>query len=227
MDQDTAARPPRPLSGPAFGPAAGGEATWLVVVLHGLGADGADLIGLAPYIAKVLPGARILAPDGPEPCDMAPMGRQWFSLQDRDPMTLYAGLEHARPDVDAFLDENLDRLGLAPDRLILAGFSQGAMTALHVGLRRSPGPAAILAFSGALVGRNRLAEEIAGRPPVLIVHGEDDVVVPVDSARDAERTLLAGGVDVQAHVLPELGHGIDERGLGLAVKFLGRVAGSR
>lgn len=227
MDQGSAARGIRSLAGPAFGPAAGGDADRLMVVLHGVGADGADLIGLAPYFAQVVPGARILAPDGPEPCDMAPVGRQWFSLQDRDPAALYAELERVRPDVDAFIDENLSRLDLAPDRLILAGFSQGAMTALHVGLRRTPGPAAILSFSGALVGRNRLAREIRCHPPVFIVHGEDDTVVPVQSARDAERTLLADGVDVQAHVLPGLGHGIDERALGLAARFLGRVAGPR
>lgn len=219
--------PRRPLAGPAFGPAAGGSAEWLMVLLHGVGADGRDLIGLAPLVGAMVPGARILAPDGPEPCDMAPMGRQWFSLQDRSSMALYACLERVRPDVDAFLDAELARLGLPPERLILGGFSQGAMTALHVGLRRRRGPACILAFSGALVGRNRLADEIACHPPVLIVHGEDDEVVPAISAREAERTLLTEGVDVQAHVLPGLGHGIDERALALARVFLQRIGIAR
>lgn len=214
---------PRPLSGPVFGPAAGGRAEWLVVLLHGVGADGNDLIGLAPYLGQMVPSARVLAPDGPEPCDMAPFGRQWFSLQDRDPMRLYAGAERARIDIDAFLDGALAALGLADDRLILGGFSQGAMTALHVGFRRQRSPACIIAFSGALVGRNRLEDEMNCHPPVLIVHGADDQVVPCDNARDAERTLLADGVDVMAHVLPGLGHGIDERGLALAAKFLQRL----
>jgi phospholipase/carboxylesterase len=198
---------PRPLSGPAFGPLSGGAADWLVVLLHGLGANGNDLLSLAPYIGQMVPGARVLCPNGPEPCDMAPMGRQWFSLLDLDP----------------FLDSALAGLGLSDDRLILGGFSQGAMTALHVGLRRARSPACIIAYSGALIGRNRLDDEMTCHPPVLIVHGAEDEVVPAKSARDAERTLLADGVDVMAHVLPGLSHAIDPRGLALTAKFLQRI----
>jgi phospholipase/carboxylesterase len=218
---------PRALLGPSFGPAAGGRAEWLVVLLHGVGADGNDLIGLAPYIGQMIPAARVIAPDGPEPCDMAPFGRQWFSLQDRDSMVLYAGAERARVDIDAFLDRALAALGLPDDRLVLAGFSQGAMTAMHVGLRRPRSPACIIAFSGALVGRNRLEDEMNCHPPMLLVHGEEDPVVPATSAREAERTLLACGIDVMAHVLPGLGHNIDERGLALTAKFLQRLGISR
>ncbi len=223
MSNESPDTPLRTLKGPEFGPAQGGKPEWLMVLLHGLGADGNDLIGLAPYFGAWVPGMQVLAPDAPEACDMAPFGRQWFSLQDRDPMAMYAGLVRARPDVDAFIDENLARLGLNDDRLILGGFSQGAMTALHVGLRRARSPACILAFSGMLVGRNRVADEMTCHPPVLIVHGAEDEIVPCESAHDAERTLLADGIDVLAHVLEGLGHGIDERGLGLAQTFLQRI----
>jgi phospholipase/carboxylesterase len=219
--------PARPLAGPAFGPANGGAAEWLVVLLHGVGANGNDLIGLAPVFGQMVPAARVLAPDGPEPCDMAPFGRQWFSLRNYDSMHLYAGAARARIDIDAFLDQSLAALGLADDRLILGGFSQGAMTALHVGLRRQRSPACIIAYSGALVGRNRLENEMNCHPPVLIVHGADDPVVPAASARDAERTLLSDGIDVIAHVLPGLGHGIDERGLALTATFLQRIGIAR
>lgn len=216
-------KPVRALVGPEFGPVSGAKPEWLMVLLHGLGADGNDLIGLAPHFGAWVPGLKVLAPDAPEACDMAPFGRQWFSLQDRDSMVMYGGLVGVQPDVNAFIDENLARLGLGDDRLILGGFSQGAMTALHVGLRRAQSPACIIAFSGMLVGRNRVADEMTCHPPVLIVHGADDDVVPCDSARDAERTLLADGIDVFAHVLDGLGHGIDERGLGLAQTFLQRI----
>jgi phospholipase/carboxylesterase len=194
-----------------------------LVLLHGLGADGNDLIGLGPVLGGFVPNARILAPDAPEPCDMAPYGRQWFSLADRAAMVMYQGASRARIDIDVFLDENLEALGLAHDRLILAGFSQGAMTALHVGLRRVQSPACILAYSGALVGRNRLDDEMTCHPPVLLIHGEDDEVVPSQATRDGERKLLDCGLDVMAHVLPDLGHGIDERGLMLTQKFLQRI----
>lgn len=223
MPSTQSAAAPRPLSGPAFGPKDGGTPRWLMVLLHGVGADGSDLISLAPLFAEMAPGLKLLSPHAPEPCDMAPFGRQWFSLMNRDPMAMYAGLTRVAPDVDAFLDEQLAAAGLDDDHLILGGFSQGAMTALHVGLRRKKSPAGILAFSGALVGRNRLADEMTCHPPVLIVHGEDDDIVPCASARDAERTLLGDGIDVMAHVLPGLGHGIDQRGLALAQKFLQRL----
>ncbi|HEX9809764.1 MAG TPA: dienelactone hydrolase family protein [Alphaproteobacteria bacterium] len=222
MDQD-ARHSPRPLTGPAFGPAGGADARWLVVLLHGVGADGADLIGLAPRLAEVVPGARILAPHAPEPCDMAPVGRQWFSLQDRGDAALHAGAERARPDLEAFLATALAEAGLGPSRLILAGFSQGAMAALHAGLRRDAAPAAILALSGALIAPARLAAEIACRPPVLIVHGEEDPVVSPALARRAEKALRAAGVAVEAHLLPGLGHGIDERAFALTADFLKRV----
>lgn len=208
------------IDGPRLGPKAGGAARQLVVLLHGVGADGADLIGLAPAWAEGLPHAAFIAPDAPEPCDMAPYGRQWFSLQDRRPASLAAELRRAAPALDGFLDAELARLGLGPEALALAGFSQGAMMALFTGLRRPEAPAAILAYSGALAAPETLAAEIRGRPPVLVVHGEADDIVPAAAGRAAEQALRAAGVPVESLYRPGLGHGIDDAGLAAGLRVL-------
>jgi phospholipase/carboxylesterase len=208
------------MDGPRLGPKAGGAARQLVVLLHGVGADGADLIGLAPAWAEGLPHAAFIAPDAPEPCDMAPYGRQWFSLQDRRPASLAAELRRAAPALDGFLDAELARLGLGPEALALAGFSQGAMMALFTGLRRPQAPAAILAYSGALAAPETLAAEIRGRPPVLVVHGEADDIVPAAAGRAAEQALRTAGVPVESLYRPGLGHGIDDAGLTAGLRVL-------
>ncbi|MBX6744808.1 MAG: prolyl oligopeptidase family serine peptidase [Acetobacteraceae bacterium] len=208
------------LDGPRFGPLAGGPARQLVVLLHGVGADGRDLIDLAPAWARALPEAAFVAPNAPAPCDMAPFGRQWFSLQDRSPVSLAAGVRAVAPMVEAFLEAELARLSLPPSALALMGFSQGAMTALFTGLRRVTAPAAILAYSGALLAPESLAAEIACRPPVLLVHGEADDVVPVQASRMAEATLRAAGVPVRALYIPGLAHGIDDAGVAAGAKAL-------
>lgn len=213
------------LDGPRWGPREPGPAQQLVVLCHGLGADGQDLIDLAPYWGRTLAHAAFAAPDAPEACDMGPFGRQWFSLGDRAPARIAAGVAVARTALDAFIDAELVRLGLAPDAYALMGFSQGAMTALYTGLRRTVAPRGVLAFSGALVAADRLSEASA-RPPVLIVHGEDDAVVPVERSRVAQRALEAGGFEVQAMYCPRLGHGIDEAGLSTGALFLQRVFAS-
>jgi len=216
---------PRPLSGPGFGPPSGDQPEDLCILLHGLGADGNDLIALAPLLAEALPKARFIAPNAPEPCDMAPMGRQWFSLQDPDGEVLEAGVSRAALDVNAYIDEMLEGLELGHDRLILAGFSQGAMTALYLGLRREVGPAAILSFSGALIAAEALVKEIRCRPPVSIIHGQDDELVQDLSATVARDVLEGAGVPVDFHLLEGLGHGIDDVALALAAAFLKRVTG--
>jgi len=208
------------LNGPRFGPKAGGAARQLVVLLHGLGADGSDLIELAPAWAEALPHAAFVAPDAPDPCDMAPYGRQWFSLQDRAPDRIAAGVRRAAPMLDAFLDAELARPGLDAGALALVGFSQGAMMALFTGLRRPVAPAAILAYSGALVAPESLVAEIACRPPVLVVHGEADDIVPVAAGRGAEQALRAAGVPVEALYCPGLAHGIDQAGLAAGLRTL-------
>src|SRR6201997_5344382 len=166
------------LSGPARPPASGGTPRRLVILLHGLGADGNDLIGLAPYWAPLLPEAEFLAPDAPFPCDMAPFGRQWFSLQDRSPMSILAGVRAAAPILDAFIDDALEARNLEESRLALVGFSQGTMMSLYVGLRRAKALAGIVGFSGALIGSETLPQDIRSRPPVLLIHGDSDEIVP-------------------------------------------------
>lgn len=215
------------LDGPRAGPGSGGPARQLIVLLHGVGADGADLIGLAPMLAEALPDAAFAAPDAPFPCDMAPFGRQWFSLQDRSPARLASGVRAVEASVRAFLEAELARLSLPPSALALAGFSQGAMTALHTGLRMAEPPAAILAYSGALLSPESLAAEIAADPPppVLIVHGESDEVVPVRASRAAESALRAAGVPVEALYVPGLDHSIDGAGLAAGGAFLRGVLG--
>ena len=213
------------LDGPRWGPREPGPAQQLVVLCHGLGADGQDLIDLAPYWGRTLAHAAFAAPDAPEACDMGPFGRQWFSLGDRAPAQIAAGVAVARTALDAFIDVELARLGLAPDAYALMGFSQGAMTALYTGLRRTVAPRGVLAFSGALVAADRLGEASA-KPPVLIVHGEDDAVVPVERSRLAQGALEAAGFEVQAMYCPRLGHGIDEAGLSAGALFLQRVFAS-
>jgi phospholipase/carboxylesterase len=209
------------LDGPRWGPREG-TARQLVVLCHGLGADGHDLIDLAPYWGTALPHAAFAAPDAPEDCDMAPMGRQWFSVADRTPERLAAGVAVARTALDGFIDAELVRLGLPAEAYALMGFSQGAMTALYTGLRRAVAPRAVLAFSGALMAPERLGEAVA-RPPVLIVHGEDDEVVPVARSRTAEAALRGAGFEVQALYCKRLGHGIDDAGLSAGALFLQRA----
>jgi phospholipase/carboxylesterase len=206
------------LDGPRHGPGDGARA--LVVFLHGLGADGNDLISLAPLLEPLLPGSAFVSPHAPFPCDMAPMGRQWFSLQDRDADVLLAGVRAVAPSLDAFLDAELARHGLGDDRLALVGFSQGTMTALHTALRRPRPCALVVGYSGALLKPEILGEEIASRPPVLLVHGDADPVVPFEAMPLAEEAMQLNGVPVAAYRRPGLAHGIDQEGLQLGAAAL-------
>ena len=177
------------LTGPSYGPASGNPPRQLVVFLHGRGADGDDLIGLAPIFAKHFPDALFLSPHAPERCDDVPFGLQWFSRVDWVPENIASGVRGAAPAIDAFLDHHLAAQGLNDNNLVMFGFSQGCMMALHVGLRRKSTPAAVLGFSGRLAAAESLADEITARPPVLLVHGDADMVVPYDSLAAAEQLL--------------------------------------
>jgi phospholipase/carboxylesterase len=201
-------------------PAAGGKPESVVVLLHGLGANGADLLGLAPFWSERLPRTEFVAPDAPEPCDMAPFGFQWFSLQDRNPLTMMRGVTGAAPLLDAFLDEVLAERGLGDDRMAVVGFSQGTMMSLHVGLRRAKAPAAIVGYSGALLAGPELFLQIRARPPILLVHGDADPVVPVNALAAAAIGLRAVGLTVETIRRPGLGHSIDEVGLERGGAFL-------
>ena len=213
------------LDGPRWRPPAGGAAKQLVVLCHGVGADGNDLIDLAPAWSRALPGAAFAAPTAPEHYDQDPHGpgRQWFSVADRTPSVMATGVRRAAAMLDAFIDEELTRLSLPATAYALMGFSQGAMTALFTGLRRPVAPRAILAYSGALLAPDALAAELANRAPVLLVHGEADDVVPVLRSRDAEHALRAARVPVEVHYTPGLGHGIDEAGINVGGLFLQRA----
>ena len=208
------------LDGPRQEPVGEGPARGLVLLLHGLGADGNDLLPLAPVLQQVLPDVAFVSPHAPQPCDMAPQGRQWFSFQDLGPDALMSGVLDAAPLLDAFIDAERDRYGVPDDRIALLGFSQGAMMSLHVGLRRKQRLAAILGYSGLLVAPERLQGELRSRPPVLLVHGEADEVVPFQAMAAAEQALRANQIPVQSEARPGLGHGIDEAGIRLAAGLL-------
>jgi phospholipase/carboxylesterase len=208
------------LDGPGFAPFSGGKAAYLVVLLHGVAANGNDLLSLARAWRKILPNAEFIAPNAPFPCDNVPGTRQWFSLADRAPEKLLAGLREAGAILDRYFDELLAGRQLDDARLVLAGFSQGAATALYAGLRRQTQIAGILAFSGALLDAEGVRSDILSKPPVLLVHGTADDVVPFRSMANAKATLEAAGVPVTAVARPGLGHAIDDVGIALGGEFL-------
>jgi phospholipase/carboxylesterase len=193
-----------------------------VVLLHGYGANGDDLIALGEEWRRDLPDAAFVAPNAPEAIPGMYGGLQWFRLTLRDPGEYWRGVMSAQPALDLFLDAELARYRLAPERLVLVGFSQGSMMALHVGLRRAAAPAGIVAYSGRLAGAEHLAE-ITAHPPILIIHGEADDLIPVDALDTAREALAGAGVAVEWHIRPGLGHGIDPQGQWMAGHFIAQV----
>jgi phospholipase/carboxylesterase len=209
----------RALSGPRLPPARG-KATHLVVLCHGYGADGNDLIGLAPHWQRLLPSAAFVAPNAPQACAGAPSGFQWFPISRADPAETLRGVEGAAVLLDRFLDSELARLELTAERLALVGFSQGTMMSLHVGLRRAAKPAGIVGYSGMLAGAEAPAPLAAGAPPILLVHGDSDQMIPAEAMFVSAGALGRAGVAVQWHLSPGVGHGIDPVGLELGGNFL-------
>jgi len=204
-----------------------GKARQLVVFLHGYGADGNDLIEIGRAWAGLLPDAAFISPHAPRPCGQAPMGREWFPLTFRDPDERWTGVNAAAPQLNAFLDAELTRRNLPNSALALVGFSQGTMMALHVGLRRVESPAAIVGYSGMLVipeeiDPDKFAGEIVNRPPVLLVHGDQDQLIPVEALMHAAQGLAALEVPVEWHISPGVAHGIDQEGLRQGGEFLAR-----
>jgi phospholipase/carboxylesterase len=208
------------LDGPRFGPASGGKPRSLVLLLHGVGADGNDLIGLAPYFARGLPDTAFVSPNAPYPCDMAPYGYQWFSLQDRTPSVILSGVQATAPILSAFIDAERDRYGLEDRQVALLGFSQGTMMSLYVAPRRAKPVAGVVGFSGALVGADLLAEEARSKPPVLLIHGEADPIVPFAAMAAAGKALHGAGLAVETLARPGLPHSIDEEGMAAGIRFL-------
>ncbi len=208
------------LDGPSMAPASGGPAKSLVIFLHGYGSNGADLIDLAPYWAAALPETHFLAPDAPQPCDGIPYGRQWWPLTSLTPAACAAGVRVSAPALNAYIDAQLAAHDLSEGKLALVGFSQGSMMALHVGPRRVKTLGGIIGFSGMLADPDALAAEAVTKPPILLVHGDRDDVLPVEALHQAEVQLRSLEFDVASHVSPGLGHRIDEQGLQLGARFL-------
>lgn len=200
-----------------------GAAEYVVVFLHGYGADGNDLLGLADTLGPHLPEAAFYAPDAPEQCAGNPFGFQWFPIPWMDGSTeeaVVASLETSSQDLNEFLDMVLEAEGLTADRLILFGFSQGTMMSLHVAPRRDVAVAGVAGFSGRLLGPEHLQDEIRSKPPVLLLHGDQDDVVPPESLPAAAEALQSAGVDVYAHIMKGTAHGIAPDGLSVALAFM-------
>lgn len=204
------------LTGPRLPPARG-EATHLVVLAHGYGADGNDLIGLAPHWQRMMPTVAFVAPNAPERCPGSP-GYQWFPIARLDPHEMQKGVESAAPIFETFLESELARLNLPPERLALVGFSQGTMMSLHVGLRRAVKPAAIVGYSGVLAGAP--PQLGADTPPILLIHGDADDMIPADALFMSAGALGHAGACVQWHLSAGIGHSIDETGLMMGGAFL-------
>ena len=213
------------ITGPFREPASGGAPKQLAILLHGWGADGPNLIDLADEFADALPDALFIAPNAPYPCDVNPYGYQWFSLTDRQPQHMLAGAANAADILNHFIDHALHDLQLDNSKLFLIGFSQGTMTALHVALRRVPVIGGVVGFSGALIGAEVLAQEAKVKPPICLIHGEADDVVPFAALKHAADSLKAQGMNMEAHARPFLGHSIDMDGIKAASAFLKQHAG--
>jgi len=207
------------LTGPLRKPLSG-TPKQLVVLLHGWGADGANLIDLADVFATALPDAQFIAPDAPEPCEANPFGFQWFSLMDRNPAALAEGVDGAAATLSVFLEAQLAELKLKPAQLALVGFSQGTMLALHLALRWPEQIACVVGFSGALLAEDTLASHIRSRPPVCLIHGQQDEVVPFAAMSKAKAALEAAGVLVETQARPGMGHSIDMQGIEIAKRAL-------
>jgi phospholipase/carboxylesterase len=210
-------------------PALSGQADSMVIFLHGYGADGADLLGLADSLKEHLPDTVFLAPNAPERSAVNPMGYQWFPIPWIDGSSeeeAMAGMARAVADLNAFLDRVMDAHDMLAEQVALVGFSQGTMMSLYVAPRRDEALAGVVGFSGRLLAPEALADEVRVRPPILLIHGDRDDVVPPEALSEAAEALeQAGFTEVYAHVMRGTGHGIAPDGLGVALAFLRQAFG--
>lgn len=213
------------LSGPEAAPASGGPAKQLIIFVHGYGANGEDLISLSRYYAQVAPDAAFIAPDAPYRCDGAPMGFQWYDVWMKDPAERLAAIRSTGEIFDNFVTGQLARHGLSEDKLVLIGFSQGTMMSLFTAPRRENAIAGIVGYSGRMESPDTLKAEIRSKPPVVMVHGDSDELLAVSEMETAAATLRDCGVEIDTHIRPGLGHGIDEEGIRVGLAFVQNVLG--
>lgn len=213
------------LSGPEAAPASGGPAKQLIIFVHGYGANGEDLISLSRYYAQVAPDAAFISPDAPYRCDGAPMGFQWYDVWMKDPAERLAAIRSSGEVFDNFVTGQLARHGLSEDKLVLIGFSQGTMMSLFTAPRRENAIAGIVGYSGRMESADTLKAEIRSKPPVVMVHGDSDELLAVSEMETAAATLRDCGVEIDTHIRPGLGHGIDEEGIRVGLAFVQKVLG--
>lgn len=208
------------ISGPIVMPLGSVKPKKLVILLHGLGADGNDLIGMAPHLQQFFPDAVFVAPNAPYPCDMAPMGYQWFSMQSMDNADITAGIRESAPILENYIEEMIEKYDMNATDTAILGFSQGCMMALYTVPRmKSYYLAGIAGYSGALFGSETLQQEMTNRPEILLVHGSADPVVPSESLKLSEQVLTTLGFNVETHMIEGLPHGINAEALMLGVEF--------
>lgn len=207
------------IDGPRIPPRSG-AAKKLVVLFHGYGSNGEDLAGLARAWAPHFPDVAWASPNAPDPVPGHPGGYQWFPISQLDPAVMEQGARSAHASAEHFVASELKRHGLGPQDLLLIGFSQGTMMALHTGLRREAAPAGILGFSGALAGPERLKQEMSCKPPILLIHGDQDQVLPVGMTLMAAQGLAAAGHGAEFHISQGIPHSIGQDGLELGQAFI-------
>ncbi len=212
------------LTGPSRSSRSGLPADSVMIMLHGLGANGDDLISLAGLFAGPLPNTFFYSPNAPDPYDKAPSGFQWYSIS--DDLSKTDGLYRAAESVNAYVDQVLAHHRLEPSRCVLLGFSQGTILALHVALRRPAPLAGVLGYSGLLMAADKLKEEMASRPSICLIHGADDRLLPHEATKEANALFTELKVPNEGHILPNLGHSIDQRGIDLGIGFLRKVLGT-
>ena len=208
------------ISGPIIEPSSGNSPTQMIIFVHGYGADGNDLIGLANYFQSTLPEAIFLSPHAPEACSMNPSGYQWFDLTSTDPAVLWSKILVAADHLNEFIDSKLLEYNIAEENLALIGFSQGTMMSLHVSLRRKNTMAAVLGYSGRLIGADLLKDDLISKPSIYLIHGDQDPMVPYQESLTAEKVLKEYSIDIKTHISEHTQHSIAEDGLRIGVDFL-------